>query len=88
MKHKIAVKLALYFSAVVLLFAVIIGVVFMSMFKSYTVELYKADLQKRAEAVAATLSLDGTNTEGGKGKGRQGGYGFYLKALNTMAATD
>lgn len=86
MKNKIAKKLALYFSAVLLLFAVIIGVVFMAMFRSYSVELYKTDLQSRAQAIAATLSEN--DVRGSAGKGRQGGYGVYLKALNAMATTD
>lgn len=56
MKNKIAVKLTLYFSAVLLLFAVIIGSVFMVLFRSHTIELYKTDLEKRAVTIAATLS--------------------------------
>lgn len=86
MKRKIAVKLAVYFSAVVLLFAVIIGIVFMSMFKSYTVDFYKTNLQERAETIAAALSASEMGAMGGKG--RQGGYRGYLNKLVTVMMTD
>ncbi len=56
MKNRIAVKLTLYFSAVLLLFAIIIGSVFMALFKSHTIELYKTDMEKRAVTIAATFS--------------------------------
>lgn len=62
MKNKIAVKLTLYFSAVLLLFAIIIGSVFMTLFKSHTIELYKTDMEKRAVTIAATLSETFGNT--------------------------
>ena len=37
MKNKIAFRLMLYFSAAVLLFSVVIGLVFVSLFRSYTI---------------------------------------------------
>lgn len=80
LKNKIAFKLTLYFSATLLLFSVIIGSVFMVLFKNHTVELQKADLQKRAVTMADTLSqlIDG----------RQGGYGAYFRFLDDIAMTD
>ncbi len=93
MKNKIAVKLTLYFSAVLLLFSVIIGSVFMMLFRSHTIELYKTDLEKRAVTIAATLSeaFSETNSSGpgsGMGNGMHGGYGTYLRALDEIAMTD
>lgn len=93
MKNKIAVKLTLYFSAVLLLFSVIIGSVFMMLFRSHTIELYKTDLEKRAVTIAATLSetFSETNSSGpgsGMGNGMHGGYGAYLRALDEIAMTD
>jgi signal transduction histidine kinase len=93
MKSKIAVKLTLYFSAVLLLFAIIIGSVFMALFKSHTIDLYETDMEKRAVTIAATLSeaLSETKSGGmgsGMGNGMQGGYGAYLRALDEVALTD
>lgn len=92
MKNKIAVKLTLYFSAVLLVFAIIIGSVFMALFKSHTIELYKTDLEKRAVTIAATLSEafgeTGSAIGNGMGNGMQGGYGAYLRALDEIALTD
>ncbi len=89
MKNKIAFKLTLYFSAALLLFSIIIGSVFISLFKNHTIQLYKADLEKRAVTIATTLS---EYTSGGPGAGltggRQGGYGVYLRLLDEIAMTD
>ncbi len=88
MKNKIAIKLALYFSIILLVFSIMIGIVFMLLFRNHTVEIYKADLQKRAVTIAAALSGNYTQTGNGAGKGRQGNYGGYLKVLDEMAMTD
>lgn len=41
MKNKIAFKLTMYFSAALLLFSIIIGSVFMTLFRNHTMELQK-----------------------------------------------
>ncbi|SHN75596.1 HAMP domain-containing sensor histidine kinase [Desulfitobacterium chlororespirans] len=56
MKNKIALKLTLYFSLSLLLFSLIIGSVFMTLFKNQTVQLHKVDMEKRATSIAGTLS--------------------------------
>lgn len=92
MKNRIALKLTLYFSAVIVLFAVIIGGIFMVLFRSHTIELYKTDLEKRALSIAATLSQAPNENRGSVGNrpgaGKQGGYGAYLRALDEVALTD
>ncbi len=93
MKNRIALKLTLYFSAVIVLFSVIIGGIFMVLFRSHTIELYKTDLEKRALSIAATLSevpRENTGSIGGNrpGPGKQGGYGAYLRVLDSVALTD
>jgi hypothetical protein len=86
MKNKIAFKLTMYFSAALLLFSIIIGSVFMTLFKNHTIELQKADLEKRAVTMANTLSefMGGANS----GMGTKGGYGAYLRFLDEIAMTD
>ena len=90
MKNKIAFKLTMYFSAALLLFSIIIGSVFMTLFRNHTMELQKADLQKRAVTMAGTLSeyMSGTNSGMGMMGGGQGGYGAYLRFLDKIAMTD
>jgi len=80
MKNKIAVRLTLYFSIALLLFSIIIGGLFMMLFKANTIEMYKADLEKRATVITATLSdymsSNPSTTTGGPGnKGGSGGSG-------------
>ena len=56
MKNKIALKLTLYFSGVLLVFAVIIGGVFYQFFKEHTVDIKKQEMRARAEKIADVLS--------------------------------
>lgn len=89
MKNKIVFKLIAYFSAALLLFSLIIGSVFMTLFKNHTMELHKIDLGNRASAIADTLSdlADGISFNPGMG-GRQGHYGAYLRVLDKIAMAD
>lgn len=89
MKNKIAWKLAFYFSVVLLLFSLIIGSLFTVMFRSYTINLQKNELETRAVTMAKALAKSTADTAAGSGMGnRQGNYGFYLRFLNEIAMTD
>ena len=93
MKSKIALRLTLYFSIALLLFSIIIGAVFMMLFKANAVAMYKADLEKRATTITSTLSeFMGSNatSSGGIGNigGKKSGYGAYLKFLDEIAMAD
>ena len=90
MKNKIAFKLTLYFSAALLLFSLIIGGLFLTLFKSHTMELYKTDMEKRAATIAETLSgyMGKEGGVSGMMGGRQGGYGAYLRFLDEIAMSD
>lgn len=89
MKNKIAFKLTMYFSAALLLFSIIIGSIFMALFRNHTIELHKIDLEKRGTAIAGTLSEFMSGASLGQGMmGRQGGYGGYLRYLDDIAMTD
>lgn len=81
MRNKIAFKLTLYFSAALLLLSIIIGGVFMTLFKSHTMELQKADLEKRAVTISTALSelMSGN---------RHSGYGAYIRFLDDIAMAD
>lgn len=56
MKNKIALKLTLYFSAVMLVFTLVIGGVFYQFFKEHTIELKKQELEVRSEKIAEVIS--------------------------------
>jgi signal transduction histidine kinase len=90
MKNKIAFKLTLYFSTALFLFSIIIGSLFIILFKNQTMQLHKTDLEKRAVTIADTLSEFISRTTSGMGMmgEKQGGYGAYLRFLDDIAMTD
>lgn len=89
MKSKLAVRLSLYFSAVLISLSVIIGILFFVLFRNYTIQTHKHDMAVRAESIAAALSgymSTGTTPGGGSGQGKgTGGYGAYLKFIDDIA---
>lgn len=56
MKRRLTLRLVLYFSAALLVFALIIGSVFSIFFRRYTFVLHTNDLRTHVEAIAASLS--------------------------------
>ncbi|MDF9824104.1 signal transduction histidine kinase [Breznakia sp. PF5-3] len=56
MKHKITRKLVLYFTGLLLLFAIIVGLLFLNLFSTQTTNTSSNDLKERAENIADTLS--------------------------------
>lgn len=69
MKNKIALKLTLYFSAVLVVFALIIGGVFYQFFKEHTVDIKKQEMKVRAEKIADVLSDNMSRMEQKHGTG-------------------
>jgi signal transduction histidine kinase len=99
MKNKIARKLIIYFSAALLIFAVVIGSIFMSLFKNNTIEIHKNDIERRALNIATTISelLESSSKfsgiqGGGMGMGgmmnMQGSIGSYLRNVDDIAMAD
>jgi len=85
MKNKIVLKLTLYFTIALLVFALIISSVFIFLFKRNTVELNKVELEQRATKISETLS---SIIEGDTTKMQGSGYGAYIKFLNDIAMAD
>ena len=56
MKYKITRKLVLYFTSVILLFSLVVGGAFLLLFTRHTEQIYRADMQERAEAIAAGVA--------------------------------
>ncbi|HPD90468.1 MAG TPA: two-component sensor histidine kinase, partial [Bacillota bacterium] len=78
MKSKLAIRLAIYFSAVLLLFALVVGSIFTTLFQNQTLSIYKENMEKEAWAIADTVSSMSEQMTMGP-MGRQGGYGAYLR---------
>ena len=81
-KNKIALKLSSYFAIALLVFSIIIGSVFMVLFKNHTIAIHKNELATRATSIATTLSgyMDKGNS--------MGGYGAYMRFIGDIAGTD
>ena len=97
MKNKIFIKLTVYFSAALIVFSIIIGSIFMLLFKNNAIEIYKNDLERRALTIADTISelMDDTKLNFGPGMGMrggmmgiQGGLGSYIRNLDDIAMAD
>lgn len=98
MKNKIALKLIVYFSVALIVFSIIIGGIFMSLFKNNAIKTHKRDLENRSLVIADTISqlMDGSGLnfghgmgrQGGMGMGMQGGLGIYLQNLDNIAMAD
>ncbi len=56
-KHKITRKLILYFTSVLLLFSLVVGMFFLTLFSKYTLQVHRMELEKRAVVIADALSL-------------------------------
>lgn len=101
-KNKIALKLSVYFAIALFIFAIIIGSVFMTLFKSQTEKIHKEEMTVRATSIASTISnyletesSENVSTPEGKGKSQgsmmgnsKSGYGAYLKFIGDIAGTD
>lgn len=69
MKNKIALKLTLYFSAVLVVFALIIGGVFYQFFKEHTIDIKKQEMKVRAVKIADVISDNMSRMEQKHGTG-------------------
>ncbi len=89
MKNKIALRLILYFAAALLIFALIAGTLFQTLFARHVINVQREELKKRAVAMADTLTnyVDSPLYRNMMGGG-QGRYGMYLRMLNDIAMTD
>ncbi|MCI9175124.1 MAG: HAMP domain-containing protein [Lachnospiraceae bacterium] len=86
MKHKITYRLIGYFSAVLLLFALIAGSLFFALFTRHTAQIHEDELKNRALSIADTLSQFSHIKF--QGRGRSGGYGAYLRFIDDIAMSE
>ena len=87
MRDRLFWKLAVGFVAVLLVFTLILGTMFLSLFRSHTLELHREELEAKALSISATLG-DFLSGRGGMGRSGQGGMGAYLRYLDELAMAD
>lgn len=88
MKYKITYRLIGYFSAVLLVFAGVVGGMFRFLSSKQMTETYEEELKTRAVSIAETLSGFGQKEEGhGYGKGISG-FGGYLRFIDDIAMSE
>lgn len=80
-KSKIALKLAVNFALALIIFSLILSGVFFVLFKDYTVEIHKIQLQKYAQSMAALLSTDAPTLHNRHGRGGGGGMMMCIPYL-------
>ena len=81
-RFKIREQLSLYFAAALLTFAVLIGIVFLFLFRNYTISVHKQDMQQQAQQIADNASSYISDHHGMAGKG------VFFRFLNEMAGSD
>lgn len=82
MKNRFAYKLIGYFSVILIVFSLIIGGVFLYLFRQHTVEMYKHSLEDRANKIAVNaLACIDNPTESKNFKG-------YMSFLDDIAMAD
>lgn len=80
MKNKIYLKLASYFMIALLTFSLILGIIFISLFSKYNINVHKTELEKRAVSISQQLSEFWS--------GKMKGYNMYLSFIEDIAMTD
>lgn len=82
-KNKISAKLSLYFGIALLIFAIVIGSIFVVLFRNQSLDAHKKELESHVMDISQTLSsyLD-TSSSG------MGGFGMYLRMIGDIAGTD
>ena len=80
MKNRIFIKLISTFGAVMLLFSVVLGSVFITLFRSHTIEINRTAMEQKAVSIADTLS---SFQQSG-----MGGYGAYMRFLDELAMAE
>ena len=86
MRHKIAFKLSLAFFAALLLFALLMGGLFYTLFKNYSLDSKKAQMHAQADAIAAAYAGDMAISGPGRGMGQRGGMGPSLHMLDDLTS--
>ncbi len=88
MKYKMTYRLIGYFSAVLLLFSVAVGGLFMLLSWRQMTEVYEEELKTRAVSIAETLSGFEQSDVKNRGYGKGSGTGGYLRFIDDIAMSE
>ncbi|RGY97956.1 HAMP domain-containing sensor histidine kinase [Clostridium sp. AM58-1XD] len=93
MKNKMVWKLTACFAAVLLLFTVVLGTVFISIFRRHTIAMNRSSMEEKAVSIAENLAAYNTDGmvrgHGGmKGHKNMSGHGGYLDFLNDLTMAE
>lgn len=88
MRYKITYRLISYFSAVLLLFAVTIGLLFGTQFTHHTAEIYEEELKSQAVSIADTLSVFLQKQPQPHRPGGGQGFGAYLRFIDDISMAE
>lgn len=80
MKRGILFRLMSAFGAVLVVFGMVLGFVFVTLFRGHTIELNRTEMEKKAVSIAETMS----SFQAGKGYG----YGAFMRYLNELAMSE
>ncbi len=80
MKSRVFIKLIATFGAVMLLFSIVLGSVFITLLRNHTIELNRSAMEQKAVSIADTLSSFQRDT--------MGGYGAYIRFLDELAMAE
>lgn len=80
MKSRIFIRLITIFGAVMLLFSIVLGSAFISLFRNHTINLNRSAMEQKAISIANTLSSFQ--------QGIMGGYGAYMRFLDELAMAE
>jgi signal transduction histidine kinase len=84
-KKKIAYRLSAYFAVALVIFSIIVGSLFLILFRQQTLELNRIEMVTRSESIANSLSV---YMSSGRGQGGMSGYGAYMRFIGDIAGTD
>lgn len=92
MKKKMVWELAALFTMVLLLFTVVLGGVFLMLFRQHTIEVHRNDMEKKAISIADMISYFPLgaigSAESGHGEHESEGYSAYLRIFNALNMGD
>lgn len=84
-RDRISTKLAVYFAITLVVFSLVIGTSFILLFREYSFNIHKNELQSRSESIASTFSNFLPSDEPGRG---MHGFGAYSRFINDVAMND
>ncbi|MBV1757287.1 MAG: HAMP domain-containing protein, partial [Dethiosulfatibacter sp.] len=92
MNNKITKRLVLFFTSTLIVFALIVGSSFLTLFSRQSADIYKTELERRAITITEALSNYLLNDDSTRGMGhnqlQSAGFGTYLRLIDDIDLND